>query len=484
VPTVTTYHDDGSTDSVPVTLGWELKEQLGQMWRLKIDLERSQAQSLNLVRKEDEVELSGVRRGVLADVETGGSTWTLVVYSPEWYATLTEPTAGGNRRQGDDNTLITGLINEVPEWSAGSIADLTGPMTFVFNHALRHEAIRKIEKNVPGELEFQDDGTVNYVQERGSDRTGSVTLSPSNQNVEQRIRVVERGRTLDATHVRVLGAHEGEAQFFANLVPESDSATYENRVNYTTSRWSSGDQRDWDRWQNKDVVSQDTIEEEAAALADELKEPYIEVKTTVSGVDLNLGDTVQVQKADAGIDRAMRVHKVVTKTVDDTPAGTVQDVTLSTRTVARQDVGADRRDIQRFNTAFQGSAVVESASGGVQAVDSSLNYQLPIFYPSVEFEHDARLYVKSLPYRAFSSGGASGGAYADSTSSEIDLDVIEDIERNIDYTFNDYTGYDTIDTLQEFPDEDETDFVFVFVSMEASAGTAEVWSRIRTPGDY
>jgi len=412
MPQLTVTHDGGGTDSVSSTVAFAQKETLGEKYRLTIELERTDAESLNLVEKSDEVQLSGYKNGVLTNVDKGGSTWTLTVYSPEWYATLNEPVDGGTRVQGDDNTLITQEINRVSEWSVGSIDDLTGPMTFVFNHAFADETIRKIEKNVPGELEFEGDGTVNYVSQRGTDRSGSVTISPASGNLEKSIRITERGRKLDATHVRVIGAHEGEAQFFANLVPSSDGATYDNRVDYTTSRWSSGDVRDWDRWQNKDVMSQDTIEEEAAALADELKEEYVEVKTTVSGVDLNLGDTVHVEKTENGVkvlDRDMRVHQLTTRSIDGTPAGTEQEVTLSTRTVAREELNSDKRDIQRFNTAFQGSSVVIQGGGSRQPVNASLNAEIPFYYPNVEFENNAELFVRGLPYRAYSSGAASGG---------------------------------------------------------------------------
>jgi hypothetical protein len=379
------------------------------MRRARITVERSAAEAVTLEPKSDLIDLGSIDTLRLVDVETGGSTWTLVCYSLEWDANRVEPTAGGNLRTGSDADLISNLVSEVPTWSAGTINSFTGSLNFVFNHAHRHEALRRIERNVPGEIQFESDGTVNYTSRLGTDKSGSVTLSATNQNIEDEINIVERGRELDGTHVRVLGAHEGEAQIFANLVPADDSATYENRVNYTTSRWSDGDTRDWDRWENKDVSDQATIEEEAAALGDEITEQLVEAKATVSGVDLSVGDTVQVVKADADLNRAMRVHRI--KTVAD-GAKQVDEVLLSTRTVMRNDDSADLRDIQRFNTAFQGSAVWGTPSGGIQAVDSGLNYQLSFFYPDVEYEHLAELQVKSLPYRAFSSGAAAAATGA------------------------------------------------------------------------
>ena len=413
MPSVTVFHDDGTTDSAPATTGWELKETIGEMWRLTITLPRSDAQDLNLVRKSDEVELSGYRRGILTNVDTGTEEWVLTVYSSEWYANQEQPIDGGTRVEGDDNTLITDRINQVSEWSVGSIADLTGPLTFVFNHAFQHEALRKIEKNVPGELAFADDGTVDYVARRGTDKSGSITLSNTQGNLEKEIQIQERGRKLDATHVRVIGAHEGEAQYFANLVPADDSDTYENRVNYTTSRWSDGDPKDWDRWENKDVVGQDTIEEEAAALGDELTEEYVEAEATVAGsVDIQVGDSVQVRKDDADLDRSMRIHRLTTKPAEESVAAEVYDVLLSTRTIFRDETASTQRDIQRFNTAFQGSSVVIQGGGSRQPVTAGVNAVERIRYPPVDFEHETVVEVAGLPYRAYSSGAADNSDFS------------------------------------------------------------------------
>jgi hypothetical protein len=434
MPEVRIYHDDGSTESIPVTSAFRVAEQIGGMTEYRITVERSLAQAVSLTRKRDEIELVGFGRGPLVDLETGAETHTLVARSPEWYSTTVTPSDGGTLAEGDDATLIADQIARVPEWTAGSIGSFTGALTFVFNHAFPAEALRRIERNVPGELRFGDDGTVDYVDALGSDRAGSVTLSPAAGTIEERIQITERGRTLDATHVRVLGAHEGEAQYFANLVPASDPATYANRVDYTTSRWSDGDPRDWDRWQNKDVMAQDTIEEEAATLGAELTETYVEAETVVSGVSprLSLGDFVRVQKPDAGLDRDMRVHRVVTRSAEGTPAGVVQEVTLSTRTVARDDVSADARDIQRFNTAFQGSSVVIQGGGGRQPVESGVPAEEPFRYPDVDFEHIAEVEVEGLPYRSYVSG--AGHAHDVEIGTTTSLDDSLDLEESAQLT--------------------------------------------------
>lgn len=614
MPQINIQHSDGSTESISQTAGWKYRREIGEMWRLEIVVDRGDAQSVSLEKRSDEVELVGVATGRLVDVRTGGAVWTLIVRSFEWDAKQVEPLSGGTLKTGDDQSLFTDLVNDVPSWSVGSIANLTGPMEYVFNHAFRHEAARRVERNVPGELRFNSDKSVDCVESRGSTPTSSndtistgqlsfsdtgesgsevgvrgahtvevelwgaggadgggsgtpgdggyinveidtedidslilyagesgsqpagglglydggdggssgsdaaggggaatsittgsgtelvhadggggttdtegsfnandgggggsrggqgaengegsgfggdggdtggsdggdggqeavdsrvtvldsttgggntgggeisytatgTILSPSAGNLVGGIKIKDKGLDLDATHLRVIGAHEGEAQKYATLVPAADSSSYDNRVDYTNPDWSDGDDKTWARWENKDVTSQDTIEEEAAALAPELNREYVEAKATAEGEDLSLGDWVRVRKPKAGLDRDMRIVRVTTKTLDDTPAATVDEVLLSTRSTLRESPASQRMDVQRFNVGFQGSAVWGTPSGGYQAVTSSDNYRLTFYYPDVEYEHLAELYVESRPYRTFHSGAAAGGDHSHS----------------------------------------------------------------------
>lgn len=411
---LTITHADGSTETIDQTVGWTRTRELGAMRRVTIDVERSLADAVTLEQKHDKIALGSIDTVRLVDVETGGPTWTLICYSMEWDANREEFTPGGDLREGTDDTLVTGLIGEVSSWTAGTVENHTGPLSFVLNHAHRHEALRRIERNVPGEIQFRDEGTVDYLEDLGSDKTASVTLSSANQNIEDEIQITNRGRELDGTHIRVLGAHEGEAQIFANLVPSDDSATYENRVDYTTSRWSDGDARDWDRWENKDVADDATIQEEAAALGEEITESLVEAKATVSGVDLSVGDWVHVIKSDANLDRDMRVHRIKDMVEG---AKEVAEVLLSTRTTVRKGDAQELEDIQRFNTAFQGSSVSVQGGGSRQPVDSGVNAEIPFDYPDLAYENDATLQVRGLPYRAYSSGAAAGGTNDDTTAS-------------------------------------------------------------------
>lgn len=404
MPQLTITHSDGSTETIPQTVGYERTREVGKMRRARITVERSLANSVALEPKSDTIDLGSIDTLRLVDIENGAETYTLVCYSFEWDANRVAPTVGGDLRTGDDQTLITNLIGEVSNWSKGTVTSLSRPLEFVFNHAARHEALRRIERNVPGEILFRDGGTVDYTSRLGSDKSGSVELSASAGTIEDEITITNRGRELDGTHFRVLGAHEGEAQLSANLVPASDSDSYDNRVNYTSPRWSDGDPRDWDRYENKDVTDQDTLFEEAENLGDEIKEELIEAETTVpDGVNIDVGDTVRVVKPTAGLDRDMRIHRL-----KEVVEGAVRklDVLLSTRTTARKDGSDDLRDIQRFNTGFQGSSVNLQAGPVLQPVSSSINASIPFRYPDVDFEHVVECRVAGRPYRSYV--GAAG----------------------------------------------------------------------------
>ena len=402
MPEVTIRPDEDDEVTIPRTVdggqgwNWRYAREIGEMWKLKINVDRAAARDADLELKADAVELDGVATGRLVDLEPDGPAWTLVVRSFEWDAKREPPTEGGDLREGTDKDLMQDLIAEVDGWTEGTVEEHTGDLSFVFNHAHRHEAIRRIEQNVPGEFWVDSDAEAHYVENLGSDKSDTVTLSPESRNVEGDITITDRGREFDATHVRVIGAHEGEAQRFATLVPDDDPESYENRVDYETDRWEPGDPRDWARWENKDVADQDTVEAEAAALGTELAESYVEAEATVVGENLELGDWVHVTKPEAGLDRDMRVVRIETTQ----EGATVRDhVDLATRTTTRDRESRRLEDIQRFNVAFQGSSVADTTGPIWGAVDDEKPLEFPFRYPDLEFENTAEVVVWGLPYR-------------------------------------------------------------------------------------
>lgn len=412
--------------TIPFTHGWERRQIVGRMRRLKVEVSREEARAANLNAKVDRIELPGIDTVRLTDVQTGGASWVLTGYSAEWDANRAGFTPGGDVREGDDAAILTELIGEVDSWTAGSIADLTGPLSFVFSHAHRHEALRRIETNVPGEIRFRDFGTVDYVDRLGSDRSGSVTLSPDAGTIEgSGINITERGRELDGTHIRVLGAHEGEAQLFVNLVPEDDPETYDNEVRYSTPRWTEAADTDWDRWSDNDITDQSTLETEAESIGEELAETLVKAETTVpTSVGLNVGDTVRVVKDDADLDRDMRVHRLTRRagTFNDSgsDAAVVDKVHLSTRTTLQTDDDAELEEIRKFNTGFQGSSVAVTGGPVIDALDNGQPLTFGFRYPDLEFENSAELLLRGDSYRIDSQGAADGGGTFVSETTDAD----------------------------------------------------------------
>lgn len=457
MPELTITHSDGSTETIPKTVHWDRKRELGHMRRVTIDVERSDAQTVTLEPKSDKIALGSIDTVRLVDVETGGATWQLVCYSFEWDGNKAGFTPGGDLREGTDQTIANGVIGEVDSWTAGTVENHTGSLSFVFNHAHRHEALRRMERNVPGEFQFRDEGTVDYVKDLGSDRTASVEISTSAGTVEDRVEITKRGRELDGTHIRVLGTGEGEAQFFANLVPASDPATYTNRVDYTTSRWSDDSDTDWDRWQNQDVADQATLEEEAAAIGEEITKGLVEAKATVVDVDLNIGDWVRVVKPDADLDRDMRVHRITT--IQKGPTKT-HECLFSTRTTVRKGDAQELEDIQRFNTAFQGDKVSPNISGGLQSVANTHDYTFKAqYYDDVAFEHKLDVRVVGEAFRM----NTNAASVVNGPTGIADQDSIGESPETLN------TSWQTIGSFTSLPDDAQNTFFSGWIQNDNSS---------------
>jgi len=180
MPEITIYHDDGATDTIPGAVSRDdepaidLTNQFEDMTTLKVRVLRDDLSGITLERKRDELEVDGWLRGPLTNVKRLGSIVELTANSPEWYASNTQPLPGGLRLQGDVQTILTDLIDRVGELSVGTIDNTASNLTFVFSHAFPNEAMGKVERNVPGNLRFRDDGAVDFLSPAGDDLTGDV----------------------------------------------------------------------------------------------------------------------------------------------------------------------------------------------------------------------------------------------------------------------------------------------------------------------
>ncbi|MFW6153456.1 MAG: hypothetical protein ACOC42_03765, partial [Halobacteriota archaeon] len=414
---VTITHQDGTTDEVD-QLGHRWSMVAGKAWSIEVDVERSQLDGVTLTRKRDLVDVPDASRGVLMDVRSNGAVKTLVVDSPEVLGDLSEPVGIMVRENAaDDATVVEELrgdiSTDIATVAAGSITAQESDVTYIFEHAHPSAAIRVIEEQSPGEVRYwDDDGTfkLDYTSRRGSDKTASVTLSPSNENVVGDPNVEERSGGVDLTHLRLVAVGEGNAQKYVNVVPSDDSASYDNRVDYTNDDWDDGDTRDWGVYELNDIKRDDMLDVAGPEVMAELKEDQIEVRVTTVDEDIDLGDTVSVDFPSIDVDRDLRIAEW-TQTLS---GGRTQiEVLLSSRYNTHLREGDDvKHDRVRYNRAFEGSTITETAGPWTDQVDpaNGQDWVLEYYYPGeVEHENRAKLHLWGRSLRSFSRGAAAGG---------------------------------------------------------------------------
>lgn len=410
-------HTDGSTETLEHLASQYIRE-FGKIDIGRLFTSRAEVNGISLTENEDEVFLvddggSDIFGGVLKDIERDGPKVELVVDSFERYAADAEPTAQGETYQNvADTTVVNDAITAISDLSAGTVSNVKSGLSFVFPTTSQAKKIRTVEEATPAEVQYNADKTVDYKNRLGTDRSASLTISPGNQNLDGKMKVMRKGGGKNVTHLRMLGAGEGKHQIVANIVPSADGTSYENKTTYSSS-WSSGDRKVWDTYINKDLTDADTLGEQGLTKIAELNDEYIEIEATIKGVDVVLGDTVHVQKPKDGIDQDLRI---VEWTRREDKKGLRYECVLSNRVKAREKADEkDRKDVQRYNKAFEGVPVQMQAGGNRMPVDGTHNWELEFYYPSeVVQELRAQVNVKGLGYRAYSKGAAGGGDHSHS----------------------------------------------------------------------
>lgn len=294
-----------------------------------------------------------------------------------------------------DSVVVENAIDRVDTLSVGSIEELDNDVSFLFSNSSPAKMIREVQRSTGAFVNYTNDKAVEYVAELGNDKTELVPIGPAEQNVSESF-VVKEDEREEFTHVRVLGASQGNAQIRA----ESVSSNFD----------PGSDRQVWRKYSDIEITSEDRAQKVADAIMEEYENEArtLEVETTIFDIDVNLGDRFRVVSQRDGIDRDLQVVKV--KNVFQ-GANTVHRVTLSNRLLTRlTDQEKQRRDVEKFNEGFEGD-VVSFTSGGYRApVDVGNSYILSVRKPDdVVRELSAELEVEGLPYRAYSMGAASGG---------------------------------------------------------------------------
>jgi hypothetical protein len=338
--------------------------------------------------------------GRLDDTDTQDETVRVRINSPEIDAAEAGPT-GENviyQNAGDDE-IAADQIMAVPTLMPGTVTEQAPALSYSASYASRSKVLYDLRSMTGSEFRYNADFTVDYVDRLGTDKSGSITLGPAQQNIGQQFSKQIDVRE-NVTHVQGLGAQSGPDQVQATGVADS----------------YDGGRKIWKRYENKEVYQESRLQNIVDELANEYDgEPRsLEVTCTVYpnqiGTDIALGDSVQVTYSEEDINRTLRI-KQLTRRLSESE-GHVLDLTLSNRFLTRENRSTKRNDdLQRFNRGYQGFVDRAQAGGDSrQPVTSSLNSEASVVYPDdVEEEITARVFVEGLPYRSYSSGGASGG---------------------------------------------------------------------------
>lgn len=398
--------------------------------REKIDesnFERGQTEFL-LVDNQGDTAANARFGGVLKDVENQDSIIELIIESYERYARDAVPTPGGERWENvSSDTIVQDAIDNIPQLSAGTLESVGNNLTIVLSHTTQANKIRKVANAVGAEVRYRPDKTVDFVQNLGTDKTASVTISPANQNIQGTFTADKISGDEDITHLRVVGVGEGVHQREVNWVPSADPIDYEgsddfqNVTRYSASHWSQGDRKEWETKPAKEQQDVRGLNNLAESIINDVQDREIKIETDVDGQDLSLGDTVLVDYAKKDISNLeVRVVELSKKISNK---GLIDTVTLSTRTDTHQEVKGqkERSDIENYNLSFEGTPVTLTTGGGRQPVSNSINYEFSFYYPAeVKYEHRTKVLVKGSQYRAYSQGAASAGGQH---SHSVDIDI-------------------------------------------------------------
>lgn len=330
-------HPDGTTETLTHITSAVSKE-FNKQDVLSVVVPRAQA--VTLTSNTDEIYLvedgTDVFGGVLSDINKGGVETELNVDSFERYAREAKPCGTlYTFENASDKTVIEDAISDVSELTSGTIANVKSGLSFQFNHTSPARRMRVVRDATGAEFTYHPDKTVDYVASLGTDKSGSITISPNNQNIAEDFSVEENSGSKKANHLRMLGGGSGDAQ----TVVEVTASGYDPQT----------DRAVWTTYANKEIKDSITLREQATELVEELQNDHLEISATIKDETVALGDTLHVKYDAEGIDANLRVVSV--KELRDA-TGLRYDVSLSNRNLSRfKNAEKIAQDVERFNRA-------------------------------------------------------------------------------------------------------------------------------------
>ncbi|OYR79323.1 hypothetical protein DJ84_18385 [Halorubrum ezzemoulense] len=346
--------------------------------------------------------------GRFDDSQANGGTVSIRLNSPEIDAADAEPTSENLTYQNVDPELVaTDAVGSVPTLSQGAVSLPNTTVSYAVSFGSQSKILYDLRDQVGAEFRYNADFSVDVVDRLGANR--SVTLGPAEGNIGDDFRKTIDERE-DVTHVLGLGGESGPYQLTATAVADS----------------YSGGREVWRRYKNKEIIDetrlQNIIDQQVAEYDGEPRS--LTVEATVYDEDLELGDRVAVEYPEENISRQLRI---VSLRKSFTERGRELLVTLSNRLLTRENRDSKRNDdLQRLNRGFGGFVDRDNFRAVErQPVTGDANATGEYDYPDDVVREDvAELTVRSIPYRAYSSG-----ALQDSTDTETsDTHIWEQVE--------------------------------------------------------
>jgi len=276
--------------------------------------------------------------GRLRDAKTDSATVSVLLDGFKRDAIDAEP-SGGNEiypPQADSQIIKNELLPRVGTLSAGTINTIDSAAAVSESNASPGKTLTRLAVATGGEVRYNPDRTVDYINRLGSDRNTTLAASAGTLIGDPS---VQEDVTEQVTHVRVLGSGSGTRQISAEKVAPS----------YDTGR------KVYRRYVDKDIQQQARAESIADQLIAEYdgSRQYVEVSCEVpAGVTPSLGDSFDISLPDRGISQRLRTLELE-RIVD--AAGERFSLILSNRKLSR-DLNAERRQrsVEQFRSGNAG----------------------------------------------------------------------------------------------------------------------------------
>jgi hypothetical protein len=358
----------------------------------------------------------------------------LTLNGPEQDAVKSEPMGPGAIWSNEsDDQIVQNIIDGnasrdapgVPTLSTGTVEQTTSATGLNGVNGESAAALRELTDETGAKLRYNyEDWTVDYLQQRGEDRSAEVTLSPGD-GVVGRPRI-ERDIPQNYTHIVGYGGGRNEDQVRVTAeAPDYD-----------------GGRKIWGRYYNRDVTDesrlQDIVDRLAADHDGKPRHTVLEEANIVDATaDLDIGDWVTVHWPEEDINnQTMRITRLTREWTD---RGRKLLARLTTHAETERDRGRERReDIQRFRRSDPGFIDRSRASDGWQLVGDGVDASLPIDWPGNIAENGERRVILLLDGRAWRSPVTTSAHQHEVTIND-HIPVISVDNQTHDVTINDHT---------------------------------------------